>query len=224
MRDPQATHHVSADHTYTRGVLLLDGLESTLLWTATGTGAGYAVTAETAAAYHGAKGMQLLTRLAGAQDGDVAVAQRSLCYPASHQLVYRVRLGIPDVSDLERVSAYLLYSDGGLDWDADISYHPQTGVVSVLDAAGVRQTVAGLTALVADGDWLCLEAQLDLHNHTYGPIRAHGLTGDPSPYGHQAGGAATQRRIQLGIGIETNGAVQGILYADDFCLTEYPED
>lgn len=221
MRDHLAKFNVADDMQFTKGIVLLDDCEGTNLWAITGTGADFTGTFETGAAFHGTKGLQLVTRTTDPADNDVVTAKRFMPYLAADVLLWRVLVGLPDVSVVRYVSFDFHMFDGSKDRQANMIWRPNTPRLEFKNSAGNTATIAGYAQGVPDGAWVSwsMAFQMDTYKHIF--VELNGIKTDMSDEAIYEVGASSSRYVSVGITVVTIGAALATAYFDSMYCGKY---
>lgn len=213
--------NVTGDMQLARGMLLLDDCEGTLLWTISGTGADFAGTFETGAAFHGTKGLQLVTRVTDPADNDVCKALRYLAYPAAKLVVGRVLIGVPDVSVVRYIEFDLHTFDGSKEYQASVIWRPNTPRMEFKNSAGNNETLAGYGQAFPDGAWTTFAFGFEVDTMKYLFAELNGIRKDLSAEGIYEVGASSDRCVTMSITLVTIGAALATAYFDSIYCGQY---
>ena len=222
-RDFVGRFNVSSDLSFARGVLLLEDCEGTFTWRTSGTGVGWASTFETAAAFFGTKGMQVLTRIGTPAEDDISVATRGLPAPVQEVMTLRWRMSAPDVSVVKRMLVEMVFRDGAKEWRGGIEYRPNEPVWNYRNSAGGVTAITGAVNSISDADWVQGEFTLDLKAHQYTEARLQGRIHPMVGVAMQEVGASTDRMAHVQVTVYAAGAVQAIAYFDNIYVGEFQD-
>lgn len=214
---------IGAGMGFARGVMLLDDCEGTFTWTVVGTGGDDVHAFATAAAFQGTYGLQLKTRTTAAAEDDYVQITRSMSYPESGLLVFRLRLLSPDISLCKAITIQLGISDGVNNYLASIVLRPSTPAAGYGNVLNAFVAFATAVCPVMDAQWLTLELVFDTLAHNYIEAYVNGYREDLAGVPVYAAGADADRRSYAVVMVDAAGAAAAEIYVDNIYVGEYLE-
>jgi hypothetical protein len=221
MRDNLGNPQFSGRPEFSRGILLLDDCEGTCNWVASGTGANYSATYDTAAALTGLKGLKLATRPLTPAADDECVATRLMSYPESGMLVFRCAATSTDLTKVKSIGILLQVKNGTNAYYANLLWSPTTGHVTYLDAAGAEIEIPALETLSESLAFLQIEIVVDALAMQYIEVAFNGRRASLAGIGLYDAGAFPGRDVALQIQVIAVGADPAIAYVDNIYCGEY---
>jgi hypothetical protein len=223
MRDHFGVLPIVAGMGFMRGIMLLDDCEGTFTYTVAGTGGDDVHEYLAAAAWQGAYGLHLKTRVTGAAADDVLMVTKQMDYPASGLLVARARLAPVAVAAIKEIGLRLVIDDGTTIHQAIFSLFPATSLTKYLNAAGTYTEITPMAMTYLGSQWYTTELAIDCLAKTYRHGRTNGLTADLSSAALYSPGASSSRGVQLTLAVVAAGAAAAEIYADNLYVGEYLE-
>lgn len=221
MRDHLGNFMVSADLQFARGVILLDDMSNDSAWEAAGTGADFSVAKDASAAFVGAYGLLVKTRVTDPAENDVVTAQRYGEYPESGLLVVRAMVGLPDASLLKQVRMFVFADSGAAQVSGTVKWVQATGQVAYGDAGSVYQDVTGMVLPWYDLFWWRWELVVDVRAAAYREVAICGYRADLGGIGMVSGATAGWRGTYFGFELMAAGAAQAVAYLDSLYVGEF---
>jgi len=221
MRDHLGQHLIGSDLGFARGVLLLDDCEGTFVWEFGGTGGDDVYDMHGDAAFRGSKGMRLITRATGPVVGDGISVRRSLSYPESGLMVWRLRLCMPDVSQVGNVAFNVGLANGVSRYGATFLWLVNVPLVMYFNDALGLSVLPGIGAGAADGAWWQVEMVLDLRAMCYVRAVMNGVAVDMAGLGFGLVAVDTDRFLEVKVSYVTAVAAAVKLYLDEIYVGEF---
>jgi len=223
MRDFFGNIPIVAGMGFARGVMLLDDCEGTFTYIVSGTGGDDTHEYATAAAWQGAYGLHLKTRVTGSTNNDVVILQKLFDYPATGLLVARLRLAPMVVANCGALSLSLLIDDGAQQYNGTIALLVSTAAVKYLNSAGAYAAITALATTFTAAHWYTLELAINCKAAHYQHVRFNGLEADLSALALDNTAATAGRCAQLALTAQATAAGPAEMYADNILVTEFPE-
>lgn len=211
---------LSTSH-FSKGVLLLDDMEGASVWTISGTGADYDGLFAGAADFFGSKGLRLRTRATDPAEDDYVQALRFIPFPRTELVVYRVHIGLPDVSRTKSMEILGEYVDGSNQRIFGLRYCPNEPALKYLNSGGTYTEISGYDQTASDNQWWIMELVVQFESFKYVECTFNGITTDLSAYAIQNGGASAARYHQVILRHIAAGAAQASAHVDNAYAGEY---
>ena len=223
MRDHFGSFPLVSGMGFSRGVHVLDDCEGTLTWIISGTGGDDVHEYATVAAWQGAYGLRLKTRVTATAENDYVAAQKIFDHPYTGFLLMRLRLATPLVANCKSLSAGFRDDDGAQQYLAQLALYPATGLVKYCDAAGAYVAIDALAQTFAASSWLTLEIAIDCLTHKWLYVLLNGVKVDLSTISLYNDAATASKAAQAIIMVTASAAGAGEAYLDNILVTEWPE-
>jgi len=220
-RDFLGNFNVSSDMQFSRGILLLDDMEGTDLWTASGNAGDYDVSLDTAAAFFGTKGLNMKSRVTSPASGDYVKALRLIPFPGSDLCVIRFRVCLPDVSKLDKFRLLVQFFRSSRSRIAGLEYHPNDPDLKYQDSVAGWTVLSGYDQAVVDGEWFTMELALDLATAKYIHVELNGIRTDFTEPFFDNSDASGYRYCQFSFYAYTAGAAAVSAYVDAVYCGEF---
>ena len=144
-------------------------------------------------------------------------------YPEADLMTMRMRVCLPDESDVEYVYFNVYPYDGVTQWQATMLWEPTgEGGVWVSGNAGYVE-VPGTIWKVVDGSWVTMEFTMNLKDMMYMGAMHNGVRGDMSAVPMKELSANTKRYMKISIKVVAVSAALTTMYCDFIYAGEYVE-
>lgn len=213
--------NVNQNLQFTKGIRLLDDCEGTFNWVVVGTGSDYSATFETAAAMIGTKGMHVKTRATSPAENDTIQVNRQFGVSESGLLAMRGNFNFVDQSLIASISMFLHYYDGTDKLNGKVVFTPQTPLIQWLNSAGGFTAFTEAPFKVNNDVWFQMELVIDTVGKIYKSARVGQLREDLDGEALRDSGGSTYTQVLAGFILQTDGAAQAQVYADQFYMGEY---
>lgn len=190
---------IVGDMTFAKGILMLDDGEGTYVWTTTGTGADFAGSHETTAAFFGTKGMKLITRVTDPAEDDYVRAVRTVALPEAGLVVWRTLVRLPDVSDVKTFHLMVTEKQGVRAWNYELKWTVATPKVEVLTTSGAYTEITEFAKAIDDGGWQVVELVLNVADHEYVSALMFGVRKDLAGVPAEDGGASGYSQMEISL-------------------------
>lgn len=203
-----------------RNVLMWEDGSRGLDWIVSGTGADPVVAASSTYSFIGAKSIKLSTRSTSPADNDIGNMIMQFPYPVAKRLFVGTRVFVADVSTVERVEFRCRIYNGIRTYRATLLHVFSSGSYEYNDSSGVGTNFAAADGGVVDKCWMFLGVELDLNTFKYVKANFNGVEADLSAVSIQDAAASTDRYIEIGCQLKTQGAQQAHSYWDGMFASE----
>jgi len=220
-RDFLGRFNVSSDLQFSRGILLLDDMEGSDLWTASGNAGDYAVDLDAAAAFFGTNGLKMTTRVTSPAEGDHVRALRIIPFPGNDLFVIRLRVCLPDVSVVGYFRLLVQFFRNSRSRIAGLEYHPNDPDLKYQDSVAGWTVLSGYDQVVVDGEWFIMELALDLSTAKYIHAELNGIRTKFTEDFFDNADATGSRYCQFSFYAYTAGAAAASAYVDAVYCGEY---
>jgi len=221
MRDHQQTYKIGAGPEFNKGILQLEDFESEVTFVEAGTGADWYVTVQPTAKFHGANGLETLTRATDTANGDLVSWQKQIAYPKSKRITVGIRIGAPDVSDTNRILFVVYLKNGTRYYIIGLWIGFATPSLQYYNSAAGWTEITGYAFAYSDNFRSTLELSMDIELGQYIDVFWRGKRTSLAGLAYNNSAAVTERSLVIKATQYNNGANISCVNYDDFYVGEY---
>lgn len=221
MRDHFGNNMLSSNLEFAKGIKILDDCEGTCNWIVSGTDANKTVTYETVAAWSGTNGLQLFTGDADSEEFDQVTAKKYVDKSETGLLVYRAKIGVPDISKVYTISLGLRLRTGSKSYLFLLGYFPNTPNALYITTGPSYVEVDGSDFAIVDNMWGTMELVVDCLAKQYISCNIFGHEVSLAGIDSYDEGANTGELIEFYLSVGCTAEAPATLYADNIYLGEY---
>lgn len=201
--------------------LLIDTPGGYFNWTESGTGGDDFHSYNTDAAWTGATGIRMNTRMTSAAIGDNLALHRLVSRPRSDRVKIGCRLTFTMASRVKYWTLKLGDFDGTNEHLAALRWEPGVPIWQYLDSAGSYQNISALDFPADDNAWINVELAIDVGTKKYISATVNGIHVDLSDYQYDVIGADTSLYLRPEFYIEAGANAYARCNIDMPFVSEY---
>lgn len=214
-REYAPIQRAAAGQQFSRGVMLMDDLESTFWWLKYSSAAGGNVAASTFRARHGAKSMVITTGVGGGVANEICQAYRYLGWPQTNVLVIRAWFSFASILKLEYAGLGITVVNATRILYPNILYNHQNSKGQIQIAPSLYFDPPEWSFTLPENAWLLFEVSCDLNTQTYLNASMGGVPADVAGQPLDTGAAGLWPRTQVFAQLSTTDGTETTMLVDD---------
>jgi len=171
----------------------------------------------------GTKGMHLKTRATSPAENDTVQVNRQFGISESGLMAMRGNFNFVEQSKIASISMFITLYDGSDKLQAKVIFAPQTPTIKWEHATSGHVAFTESPYKVNDNVWFQMELVIDTSAKTYKSARVGQLREDLDGQSLKDTGDSPYTQVFAGFILQTDGAEQAQMYADQFYMGEFED-